>query len=454
MPWPSFTGALLLGDALDGAGYEGDFGALVERRPAAVLRAASVDDVVLAMQHARSAGLRVVPRGEGHTTRGQSLHAGALVVDLRGLATIGTPERGTVRVGAGARWSSVVRRTHALGLMPPVLTDYVELSIGGTLSVGGVGGQSFAHGLQVDNVVELEVVTGTGARLRCGPDRESELFHACLGGLGQLGIIVEATLRLVPAPQRVRVRTLPYDDVATFLDAQHTLATSGAFHYLVGNLLPPASPEPGARGWELGIECVCDANAAAPDPRILAATGARLDREQPAHDLGYLDYVQRLDAMVTAWQASGAWTAHHPWIDLFIAQRGAAELVADALDGLDRNGLGEGYVMTYPLRRSTHGAALPLLPAGEQSFLFDILPTVARGDLAGLAAMERRSERLLAHALGKGATVYPIGYPLGTTPSDATLGRRLLGERHDSLQALRRRHDPDGCCGSATGWLG
>jgi FAD/FMN-containing dehydrogenase len=58
----------------------------------------------------------------------------------------------------------VLDRALPRGLTPPTLTDYQDLSVGGTLSVGGIGGAMFRYGAQVDNVVALEVVTGVGRR--------------------------------------------------------------------------------------------------------------------------------------------------------------------------------------------------------------------------------------------------------------------------------------------------
>ncbi|MBC8071249.1 MAG: FAD-binding protein, partial [Deltaproteobacteria bacterium] len=375
----------------------------------------------------------------------------ALVVDVGALDRIAVPQGDYVRVGAGARWTRVVAGTHASGLTPPVLTDYLDLTVGGTLSVGGVGGQSFAHGLQVDNVSELEVVTGAGRRMRCSPHLHPELFHGCLGGLGQLGVIVEATLRLVPAPSRVRVRHLPFDDIAGFLDAQHVLARSGACDYLVGNFLPPNAPQRGADGWSLSIEHVEHLGVvgrSAPSGRLPSELGARLDREPPARELGYLEYVHRLDAIVRAWRSSGAWTAWHPWMDLFVPHEGAAAAIELALDGLDRDALGEGYVMTYPLLGEHQRAELPALPGAAASFLFDILPTIARGEHARLAALRERYDRVLAVALDSGATIYPIGHPLGRPTMDVALWHRVLGPRLDELARARRIHDPDGICGA------
>lgn len=105
------------------------------------------------------------------------------------------------------------------GKSPPTLTDYIDLSIGGTLSVGGIGGQVFAHGLQVDNVLELQVVTGKGKLVTCSPTHRKKLFNSVRAGLGQFGIIVRARVRLVDVPSTVRVYTAFYTEFAD--NAQH-----------------------------------------------------------------------------------------------------------------------------------------------------------------------------------------------------------------------------------------
>jgi cytokinin dehydrogenase len=74
-----------------------------------------------------------------------------------------------------------------------------------------------------DYVLELEVVTGQGEQVICSPDRHPSLFDAVRAGLGQVGVITRATLRLVPAPRLVRRFLLFYPDLATML------ATSGCW---------------------------------------------------------------------------------------------------------------------------------------------------------------------------------------------------------------------------------
>lgn len=103
-----------------------------------------------------------------------------------------------VDASGGELWINVLNKTLKYGLAPKSWTDYLHLTIGGTLSNAGVSGQTFRHGPQISNVKELEIVTGNGR-----PQQNSNLFHAALGGLGQFGIITRARIALEPAPRMV-----------------------------------------------------------------------------------------------------------------------------------------------------------------------------------------------------------------------------------------------------------
>ncbi len=136
-------------------------------------------------------------------------------------------------VDAGVSWLELVQAAAPLNLSPPTLTDYLGLRVGGTLSVGGIGGQAALSGLQVDNALELEVVTGRGDRLTFSRRRRPVLFRAVLAGLGQCAVIVRARLRLRPVPPRVRTYTALYGDVHTFTADQERVMEEERFDYLL-----------------------------------------------------------------------------------------------------------------------------------------------------------------------------------------------------------------------------
>jgi cytokinin dehydrogenase len=185
-----------------------DFGHIIYRTPTAVLRPGSPQDVVKLVRYANRHGLQVAMRGQGHATFGQAQAQGGVVIDSRTLNTIHSIGTSGAVVDAGVQWIALLQASLAMGLTPPVLTDYLGLSVGGTLSVGGIGSASHRYGLQIDNVLELQVVTGQGQLLTCSPSERPGLFHAVLGGLGQCALIVRATITLVPARERACVSAL------------------------------------------------------------------------------------------------------------------------------------------------------------------------------------------------------------------------------------------------------
>lgn len=432
MSWPAFGGELRRAELAD---YVTDFGREVTATPAAVLRPAHLEDVLVALRFARRDKLRVVARGQGHTTRGQTLTEGGIVVDLRSLDRVLEVGSGFARVQAGARWRDVLAATLTTGQTPPVLTDYIDLTVGGTLSVGGVGGQSFRHGLQLDNVLELVVATGAGELVRCSPTANAALFDACRGGLGQFGLIVEATLRLEPAPREVEVLKLSYATLASFLHGQLRLANDGRFGYLVGNLTR-------ADAWRFDVDCVHYGPAGADVLAGLDYTAVLERRRVP-----YFDFANRLEAMVAAMRRSGAWQAPHPWIDLFVPASAASSIIEATLGELERPDVADGYVMTYPLVRRRCASAFPGLPDEDWLFLFDVLPSLRAPRLAPFV---EKCHRLVERARRAGATVYPIGYPVGTEWLLASDWQRQLGPAvHARLAQLKRETDPDGILGAS-----
>lgn len=65
-----------------------------------------------------------------------------------------------VEAAGGELWIDILKATLKQGLAPRSWTDYLYLSVGGTLSNAGISGQAFRHGPQISNVLQLEVVTG------------------------------------------------------------------------------------------------------------------------------------------------------------------------------------------------------------------------------------------------------------------------------------------------------
>jgi len=436
---PALDGTLVTDEASLAAASD-DYGHIVHRRPVAVLRPGSVRDVVAMVRFCGEHRLPVAPRGQGHGTQGQAQVDGGLVIETAPLADIGPvgPDSTTVTVGAGVRWSEVAKATTAHGLTPPVFTDYLELSVGGTLSVGGLGGQTHRHGAQVDNVTELQVVTGAGEFVRCSATRRPDLFHAVLAGLGQCAIIVAATLRLVPAPENVRHYLLPYDDLETFLDDQRALVLEGRFDYVEGQV--SADADGAFRVYTLEAVAYGPPAGPAPDDTVLLR-GLRHDPSGvQTTDRPYYDFLDRIAPAVAALKEAGLWSYAHPWLNLLLPSRSAATVTGEVLDALTPADLGPGVVLVYPILREHLTRPLLRTPDDAVPYLFAILRATPPDDTTTI-------DRLLAANRSAYETTAATGgkhYPVGSVPFTRSDWRTHFGPTWPGLKAAKRTYDPRG----------
>lgn len=210
------------------------FGRAAERSRAPSAGApASVAEIAASFAAASREGRRVSVRGAG--TGPAPREAADAVLATRALDRVEI-FGDHVRVGAGATWRALLAALPPRRL-PPVVPGYVDATIGGSLSTGGIGKGSVQAGLAVDHVRELVVVTRDGRVVACSLEREAWLFEAALGGQGAFGAIVEATLPLVATPPRVVVRKwiVPEEALASALDvaAYHAFATRTEDGWLV-----------------------------------------------------------------------------------------------------------------------------------------------------------------------------------------------------------------------------
>ena len=426
-----------------------DFGHLVSRRPLAVLVPGSARDVQVLLRHCREHGLPVAARGQGHTTHGQAQVTGGVVLDMSALREVRVREDAVV-AQAGARWSDVLRETLPRGLTPPVLTDYLELSVGGTLSAGGIGGATGHHGSQADNVLELEVVTGTGDRVVCSPARGADLFRAVLAGLGQCAVIVGATVRLRPAPATVRRYQLRYPTAPALMAGQRRAAHDGRFDHLEGQI----QPSPGdSGGWCHVLEAVAFHRGSVPPddaallgdlgaPGHLGGAGARGDEPGAREivDLSYAAFLDRLAPSVAELTAAGEWSRPHPWWNVFLPGTEADAFVSAVLADLTPADLGAGgVILLYPFSRAPVRVPLLRVPAGRLAFLFALLRT-ASAEATDPAVMIEANRDLYRRARALGGTRYPIG----SVPMSRYDWRRHFGPAWPALAAAKRTYDPGG----------
>ncbi|MEO3803111.1 FAD-binding protein [Nonomuraea sp. B1E8] len=380
-----------------------DFGHLVRRRPAAVHRPASTQDVARAVRWAVQRRMPLAARGQGHSVYGRAQAENGLVIDMTGLDAVHAVEPDRVIVDAGATWQHVLEATLPHGLTPPVLTDYLALSVGGTVSVGGLGGTTFRSGFQSCNVIELEVVTGRGDIVTCSPNRHPELFHAVRAGLGQFGIITRAVLRLQPAPERVRLHTLFYPDARAMTADQRRLLATGQVDYLEGAIRPHPS------GWEFVIETAVGyaADSLPDDDATLAGLSDDRARAESA-DMSYVELYQRLSKLEVHLRAVGAWHDPHPWHNSFLPDPVTDEVVADLLTALRPEDLGEfGRVLLYPIAPGRADTPLLRLPEGGIAFVCNLIRFPAN-DPALVDRLVKANRAVYDRVRAAGGYGYPV----------------------------------------------
>jgi hypothetical protein len=170
----------------------------ISRFPALVARCAGVADVLAAVRFARDAGLAVAVRSGGHSFPGLSVCDGGIVVDLSLMKGVRVdPEARTVRVQAGVLLGELDRETQAFGLAVPAgIVTHTGLS-GLTLG-GGIGWLMRKHGLTIDQLLSVDLVTAGGEFVRASMSENPDLFWGVRGGGGNFGIVTEFEFRLNP----------------------------------------------------------------------------------------------------------------------------------------------------------------------------------------------------------------------------------------------------------------
>jgi FAD/FMN-containing dehydrogenase len=171
---------------------------LIDRRPALVARCHGTADVQAAVRFARERGLEIAVRGGGHNVAGNAVCDGGLMIDLSAMRGVHVdPRARRARAQGGATWGNYNRETQLYGLA----------STGGVVSTTGVGGLTLGgglgwlmgkHGMAVDCLRAVELVTASGEVVRASADEHSELFWAVRGGGGNFGVATWLEYELYP----------------------------------------------------------------------------------------------------------------------------------------------------------------------------------------------------------------------------------------------------------------
>ena len=186
---------------------------------------------------AHATGTAVVARGAGSGLAGAAVGLdGAVILDLSGLDRILDldPDEQLARVQPGVITADLDAAASAHGLMYAPDPGSVGIStIGGNIATNAGGLRGAKYGVTRDHVLALDVVLADGTLVRVGRDTIKgvtgyDLVGLFTGSEGTLGIIVGATVRLIPRPVRTATAAAFFADVSTAARAVTAITRSGA----------------------------------------------------------------------------------------------------------------------------------------------------------------------------------------------------------------------------------
>ncbi len=436
--------------------YRSDFGRMVDRLPGAVARCTSAEEVAEVVRFCRERRIPIATRGQAHTQSGQATTDVGVVVDTSSMQVIHEIDEAgeTATVDSGVIWRDLVRATNEKGLVPRVLTNNLGVSIGGTVSMAGLGVASFRYGTQADNVDELQVVTGAGEIVTCSREQNRELFDMVRCSLGQFGIITRAKVRLRPIKAMVRKYYLLYDDLGKLMeDSRKVMDPSNATFSSLESWCTPCFQgiKKIGEGMELreGVQTFAywmfplhltveyDAGQEPDDAAVLQ--GLTPYRHLETSDFTMLEFCERMVPVFTLWRRSGYWDMAHPWMETTLPWDTAREYIESVLAITPPQALGPGgHVLLWPARTASSDVPLFMHPEGEYVMGWGILPGVPQEflDLA-LPQLDMASE-LSIHYGGKR---YLSGY---VTFDTAEKWAGHYGDQWERVCRAKKQFDPDG----------
>ncbi|RDX95513.1 Cytokinin dehydrogenase 3, partial [Mucuna pruriens] len=297
-----------------------DYGHIVHKIPWVVFEPSSLNDIsdLISFSNSLPIPFTIAPRGQGHSVLGQAMTRDGVVLNMthlnafrNGSGILVSPCDGKKNplgcyadVGGEQRWIDVLNATLKRGLTPLAWTDYLYLSIGGTLSNAGINGRSFRFGPQIFNVLQLDIITGKGDLVTCSPEKNSEAFYAVLGGLGQFGVITRARIPLGPAPTRASI-IFPFFIQIFLLGIKVQL------------ICCTIKKKPIYMSWPI-CEAMLGKGLLCPEVANLIKGLNFVPTFMFEKNASYVEFLDRVHAAELVANSQGLWEVPHPWLNIFV----------------------------------------------------------------------------------------------------------------------------------------
>ena len=174
--------------------------AMIDRRPGLIVRCVGPADAMAAVAFAREHDLLLSVKSGGHNVAGNAVCDGGLMVDLSLMKGVQiNPSTMTARVEPGVLWEEFDAEAGAFGLAT-VGGVVGSTGVAGLTLGGGQGWLSGKHGLTIDNLLSVDLVTADGQLLTASAEQHPDLFWAMRGAGANFGIATSFEYRLHHVP--------------------------------------------------------------------------------------------------------------------------------------------------------------------------------------------------------------------------------------------------------------
>ena len=415
--------------------------AMIDRRPALVVRPIGSQDVAAAIVFAREEGLEIAVKGGGHSVSGHGTADDGLMIDLgrmRGVRVDAATSR--VWVQGGALLVDVDREASAHGLAVPAGIAW-DTGVGGLTLGGGYGWLSRLYGLTSDNLLSVELVTASGDVLRVSDETDAELMWGLRGGGGNFGVVTWFEFQAHPVPPLAHSLDLVFDPTrAAELVIAYRELSAGLPRSITTYLgIQPADATPGVPDDAVGGPIIW-AGFVAIDPAADLVSLARplIEIQRPYAEIPWSGTFRQLQR--TTSEAPGArrrryWKSYYvddptdPFLDAFIGDdlRPGTRPFYGELELIQQGGA--------IADRASDATAF-----ANRSATFDVIAVgywdEPDEDDARIAALRAAADRVAQ--FGSGVYLNNLG-----DEGEARVREAFRDGRFARLQALKARMDPD-----------
>ena len=184
------SGELLVPGSADYDSARSVWNAMIDRKPLAISRCKTINDVVETIKLAAAYALPLSVRAGGHNVAGHAVCDAGLMIDMSLMRDVVVDSvAACASVQGGARWGDVDAAAQVHGLATPggLISD---TGVAGLTLSGGIGWLRSAYGLSIDNLLAADIVTADAKLIRASATENADLFWALRGGGGNFGVVV------------------------------------------------------------------------------------------------------------------------------------------------------------------------------------------------------------------------------------------------------------------------